>query len=816
MRRLVTAVVVVGVLGACNQVFGIPDISQSNNSCAQRLVQCAPEATCTDTASGSTCTCNQGYTGDGLTCMDVDECAAATSPCAAHASCANSVGSFSCTCENGFTGDGTSYCVPATFKKLAPSGLFSCGLGGDGGIYCWGNNSVGSLGDGTVVSHARPQQVGTSTDWIDVDAHSLEACGIRADHSMWCWGFGTEGQLGDGRTMTEYTPTGVISDKPGVRWKALALGNQAACGIHDDGSLACWGSDRVADTPIALPVAVGTDTDWTDIAVSTVQCGLRGSPGHLYCWGKSADGVLGLGSVTSQATPAQVGADTWKSVKVGFSNACGIRSDGALLCWGNNPRTTTALKYGNTPQQVGAATDWQAIGLYTDWIVGLRTGGSAYVWGINNAGQIGLSPGSEIVQPTPLGGTVTGWSEIRPGSNHGCGIVNGRGYCWGIIGDGNLGNGVSTTLYGPTKIGSDRWTQLAGGAGQCGLRSDGALLCWGSNSTTVGIGFGNTDPVPAPTRLGTDTWTAVAGGLTVNGAASCAIRGGAPYCWGDNKNGQLGIGNTATPQLSPAAVNVPNGTQWTEIAISGDHTCAIKSDATLWCWGLNAAGQLGTGTTSNTPTTAPPVAPLAGAWLHVAVTFEMTCGIKTDHTLWCWGQDQFPAATLHQVPTQVGTEATWASLSMDQTANLALFSGPTTCGIKLDGSLWCWGLWLGDGTQNPSPTPVQVGTATDWKTIAVGAEICATKTGGTLWCWGNGNDNLLGDGKPPTAYDMIGSLAPTTTPTQIGSDTDWSVAMTSGSRGNESCALKTDGSLWCWGAGAAPISPFVTTPVPIN
>ncbi len=220
----------------------------------------------------------------------------------------------------------------------------------------------------------------------------------------------------------------------------------------------------------------------------------------------------------------------------------------------------------------------------------------------------------------------------------------------------------------------------------CGLGSDGALLCWGDPGF-VGIGFGNTDPVWSPTRLGIDTWSAVAGsGFSSSGAIGvCAIRGGKPYYWGDNSFGEIGIGSTVSPQLSPVAVNVPAPTQWTEIATS-DHTCAIGTDTTLWCWGANDAGQLGTGTTSTTPTTAPS-APLSGTWLHVAVMsygfrLAMTCGIRTDHTLWCWGKDQPPSATQHLAPTQVGSDATWASLSM---------ASSTTCAVKLNRTLWCWG-----------------------------------------------------------------------------------------------------------------------------
>lgn len=187
--------------------------------------------------------------------------------------------------------------------------------------------------------------------------------------------------------MSEYNPTKVISDKPGMGWKALSVGLYMVCGIHDDGSLACWGLDYVSYPGASMPVAIGTNTDWTDISTDGVQCGLRGTPGHLYCWGRGTSGALGLGTTTTQATPAQVGTDAWKSVKVGHFTACGIRSDNALLCWGNNLFTRTSLQYGNTPQQIGTATDWQAINISTPGsIIGVRAGGSVYAWGAQRLG----------------------------------------------------------------------------------------------------------------------------------------------------------------------------------------------------------------------------------------------------------------------------------------------------------------------------------------------------------------------------------------------------------------------------------------------
>ena len=219
------------------------------------------------------------------------------------------------------------------------------------------------------------------------------------------------------------------------------------------------------------------------------------------------------------------------------------------------------------------------------------------------------------------------------------------------------------------------------------------------------------------------------------------------------------------------------------------HTCAVKTDHTLWCWGSNGEGEFGDGTTTGSLVPVQ-VSGHATDWASVSAGDTHTCAVKTDHTLWCWGAnlsselgDGTTADSL--VPVQVSGHATdWASVSAGSLR---------TCAVKTDHSLWCWGYngdgELGDGTTTGSLVPVQVsGHATDWAAGFTSIDFtCAVKTEGTVWCWGENPDGELGDGT--TTSSLV--------PVQVsGHATDWA-ALSAGVE--HTCAVKAEGTVWCWG-----------------
>jgi alpha-tubulin suppressor-like RCC1 family protein len=236
-----------------------------------------------------------------------------------------------------------------------------------------------------------------------------------------------------------------------------------------------------------------------------------------------------------------------------------------------------------------------------------------------------------------------------------------------------------------------------------------------------------------------------------------------------------------------------SGAAWARIAAGGDHTCGIRAGGTLWCWGDNTYGQLGLGSHVSQDLPRQVVSPARGGWARVIADFEDTCAIRTDATLWCWGDNGFGVlgtgnSTSQDRPTQVTTPAPggWASITT---------SGDHTCATRTDATLWCWGanddgqLGLGNHTFPDRPTQVTTPAAGGWASVtAGGVSTCGVRTGATLWCWGYNGDGQLG----------LGNHAPHDLPRQVTTPAagGW-VSVTADS--GYTCGIRVGGSLWCWG-----------------
>lgn len=344
------------------------------------------------------------------------------------------------------------------------------------------------------------------------------------------------------------------------------------------------------------------------------------------------------------------------------------------------------------------------------------------------------------------------------------------------------GDGITCTPVDPceetdTCGGTEEWSSLAAGAlHSCAVRGDGTLWCWGRNNRGQ-LGLGDDDSRNKPTRVGDGAnWQLVTGGSD----HSCGLqRDGTLWCWGHNAFGQLGTGGT-TASASP--VEIPSGSEthkWSAVTAGDNHTCALREEGSLWCWGVNSYGRLGNGTVESA------LSPLrigsATNWTQVSAGSLHTCGVQSDGGVWCWGANYsyelgMNGSTSDPVlaPTRLSGNATWSEV-------VAGTGG--TCAVTSARGLSCWG---DVGQSEPDPAPVAIDGTTAWDRVALGfGWVCATRTDGSLWCWGQGVGGQLGHGNEDNVEG----------PARVGTESGWS-DVDAGT--NHSCGIR-DGRIFCWG-----------------
>ena len=343
--------------------------------------------------------------------------------------------------------------------------------------------------------------------------------------------------------------------------------------------------------------------------------------GEAYCWGgENAAGELGTGSVdaslTAHTTAQRVtGRVRFSTISPGAGYTCGTTADAAVYCWGLNQaiNATGPVNEGTPTPTLLAGARWSAVetglvgpcGIVPEGgaTCGARSGNGYSFVTIASAPRFESFSRYQTFVPAPeLGRNATRSYQ------HQCGISAGSVFCWGDNGSGELGNGSLAAAAAPTRIASSlQFKQVGTGAfHSCALAADGTAWCWGTG-TYGALGNGGVVRSATPVQ--------VAGGLrfTTLGVGlyhTCAVSTeGAAYCWGLNADAQLGSTSTARSAdglaytASPA--EVAGGLRWKQVSAGRRHSCGVTTDAKLRCWGLNASGELGDGTTTSSMTPVP-------------------------------------------------------------------------------------------------------------------------------------------------------------------------------------------------------------------
>ncbi len=347
------------------------------------------------------------------------------------------------------------------------------------------------------------------------------------DHTgiAFCWGVGVDGQLGNGLVAGSATPIRVA----GGPYMSITASANGVCGLRFDGVAECWGVvyPQSDGTPayILTPTAVASTVKFTHISLGYVSaCGLTNT-GAAYCWGVEDNGALadGADSRTTKQPVAVAGGHTFITVSEADRNGCGVDTGGALWCWGPN--------------------------LYGEL-------------GINDS-----STDTVALQPVAVAGSQQ-YSSVSSGFVYACGVTTSDVVqCWGYNQNGQLGDSTTTNRPAPTPLNGAHFVAVFAGAS----------------------GFGAYDD------------------------HTCALDAlGSASCWGYNQYGQLGAtsdddcsdGASGEPPVPCALkpVAVQGGLSFTTLAPSRWHTCGMIADGHVYCWGYNRDGELGNGTETNSDT----------------------------------------------------------------------------------------------------------------------------------------------------------------------------------------------------------------------
>ena len=725
----------------------------------------------------------------------------------------------------------------SSWTSVSAGGFHSLAILTGGTLYAWGLNTSGQLGTtniaatGDVQGRSSPVQLGTSL-WTLVSAGSSHTIAIKSGGTLWAWGNGTNGELGTGTATSRSSPVQIGA---AATWSRIAAGINFSAGILTTGQMFTWGINTNGqlgnNTAVSRssPTVVGTSS-WTAISATRSGGTVAGATiaAGLWGWGLNTTGQVGDNTTVTKSVPTAltytpliqtyapwlVSTSSWSLVSVGGSHTVGTLSVNTLFAWGLN--NAGQLAQSNTinrssPTVIGTSS-WVALsasktGSYTVAISAIRT---LYAWGLNSSGQLGDATVVNKSAVTLIGFGASSWSVVSAGLNSTAAItLVGALYTWGNNAAGQLGDGTSVGKSSPTLVPGSWSTVSVGNSYTLAITNTGLLFAWGNN-TSGQLGDSTTITRSIPFQIGTGSWSQVSAGtdhslaIAANGSlwawgnATSGQLGaliepqswaqiaegnsftiakrtdGTIWSWGLNSSGQLGIRDTIN-RSSPTQIGVSS---WSQVyaSVSTAFAGAIKSDGTLWTWGVNNLGQLGDSTFINrsSPTQVAQVNTI-NSWINVEAGTDHTVGVAANGTLWGWGSNT--GLTVRPGPFS------WTQVSEN---------GAHTLAIRDDGVMFAWGLnnvgQLGLGDTLNRSSPIQVGYQR-WSQVSTGAShTLAVATDGSLWAWGLNTSYQLG----------VADIIARSNPTQVSGEVWLQI-----SAGDFHSTGIVNKSLYAWGLGSA-------------
>lgn len=739
-------------------------------------------------------------------------------------------------------------------RSITAGYAHTCAVMEDGTARCWGGNAWGVLGTDTVYGSTTPIELTSLGSTVSqMAAGEYHTCAADVGGGVRCWGFNESGQLGDGTTTARsnpqsvvglgqsaqkimFTPPATLTAGAAQSLSATATSGlavtfdtwtPATCAISAGQVTATAGAlcgirasqAGNADTPsapqkLAVVTVLGaprvdrprsdliTRTSARIAATATEAAGFTISGrGFVYARGDvNPDPRIGGPGVTVVSVPGAGGdfsADlspletgvrysfkgyVASSLGVGYSVGASFAAlprpgsvslfdgDGQIVSAGErvpvSPSVIVRDAVGNPLQGVPVTF---SITMGGGELAGARpftdVSGVARVerWTLGTSGKhlgdqvVAIVPGLES---SPVRFWATGVStddtKLSVGNFHTClATQSGNAKCWGDNLDGQLGNGTNTSRSSPVDvagIGGEVVSISAGGYHTCAVTRAGGVKCWGYNGYGA-LGNGTVLSFNTPV----DVYGLTGGVKSVSAGLfqTCAVTtAGGVKCWGNNANGQLGDGSTTQRNTPVDVVGLSSGV--TSVSVGGYHACAVTSLNGIKCWGYNGYGELGDGTTTSRLV---PGDAFGLAGVRVTAGLYQTCAVRLEGPPNCWGNN-----LNGQLGSGGADYKVWPdSVNLLTGANIVSTGSYHTCAATPGGQAKCWGSnlngKLGDGTPYQSTDPVDVvGLSSGVASIAAGAQhSCALLSDGIVKCWGLNADGQLGDGSGttrPTPVDV--------------------------------------------------------------
>lgn len=332
----------------------------------------------------------------------------------------------------------------ASWTRLRAGGEVTCGLQ-EGAVQCLGWNDAGLLGDATNWPRETPAATALGGSWLDVAPGDHHACAIRGDRGLYCWGADYNGEVGDGAGTGGSTPVMIGATSQG--WTVVDTGLNHSCAITSTGALYCWGYNAFrqlgnnSTTAVTVPAAVSNAIRDVDLG-DTHTCAID-TAGRLLCWGSGTSGEQGDGGTAGRGTPTLTDVGPWLQVTAGSAFSCGRRADGSLWCWGGDAdgQLGIATPGSLVPAAVEAGTSWLDVSAGRAHTCAIRDDRTLWCWGDDEWGAIG--DGDEVTGDHNLPvqiGEDTDWADVDAGTHHTCATRDdGSAWCWGRRGSGQLG-----------------------------------------------------------------------------------------------------------------------------------------------------------------------------------------------------------------------------------------------------------------------------------------------------------------------------------------------------------------------------------------